>query len=119
LTEFGFLAIGFSLGVLLTKAEYALLIRDLLDRISWRNPSDYYFMTYQRKNRLVEPKPWWKSFWQPKKKEVGIPVSPEAVQEQLDKAIEDQVNAQDAEEIHRKAYVEQQAEIAKSTNRPT
>lgn len=118
MTEFGFLAIGFSLGVLFTKVEYALLIRDLLDRLSWRNPSDYYFMTYQRKNRLIEKKPWWKSVWQPKKKEVGIPVSPEAIQEQLDKALEDQVASMTAEEQHRKEYVEQQAAIAQSTNRP-
>src|SRR6185295_16276305 len=104
LTEFGYIAIGFSLGVLLCKVENALLVRDLLDRISWRNPSDYYFMTYQRKNRLIEPKKWWKNFWQPKKK--GIQVSAEAIEKQIDKALEDEINAQDAEEQHRKDFVE-------------
>lgn len=101
--------IGFALGVLVTSLKDALLIRDLLDRATWKNPADYVYMVYMRKTVLgqvrdkfwkwVMPKVW-------KKKEKGE-LTKEVIQADLAKSVEETVKFNDEAEKHRLAVLKQ------------
>ena len=105
-------AIGFGLGVLLTTFKEMSERRDLLDRLSWRQPSDYFFMTYQRKTLLKENSLLSKLNPFKKKKVVeippGIPISQEIIKKDIDK----QMEAQEESGKHYREYVEQRQQMA-------
>ena len=84
----------------------------MLDRISWRNPEDYWFFKYQQKSKPINEKKfkfpkfgWLKNN---KKEQPAKTITPEQVTEK----IESQINARDEAKIQIDAYLNQRKEAA-------
>jgi len=96
LIEAGLFGLGFGLGVLLTSFQNRSREKDMLDRISWRNPEDYFFMKWQRE-KAAPKKPSFKiPFFEPLTKEpVTIPLDAERKSEEIKTQIENQISAKE------------------------
>lgn len=114
LSSAAFLCIGFALGILFESGRNYLRERDLLDRLSWRNPSDYFFMVEQRKT--APPPPMLFKFPEMgflKKKSKPIPTV-EKIAQEAERAIENQVNAHEAGLTQAEKYLDHKRQAAKT-----
>lgn len=106
--EIGLIGLGFGLGVLLSEVRNSAREKDLLDRISWRNPEDYFFMKWQR-DKAKDIKPKFKLpavlSW-PKKNDPRISLDPQKVEENLKEAIEKQTAAREEAKINYDKFIE-------------
>lgn len=106
-------SLGLGVGVILSSLKDWMLIRELLDRITFKNPSDYFYAQHMRKDekstmdRIKEYLPL-------KKKPVAVNVVPPSmVQEDMQKQVEKQELDEQETEKHRKLYeVQRKVQIA-------
>lgn len=116
--EAGIFGLGFGLGVTLTSIQNRAREKDLLDRISWRNPEDYFFMKFQR-DSAVKKKSSFKipEFGFLKKKKVEAPslkLDEDQNAERLRQHFEKTFEAQDENRKNYEAYHEGVSEMAKA-----
>lgn len=108
---------GFGLGILFCEFFFRSRERDLLDRISWRNPEDYFFMKWQREE-AAKVKPKFKlldfSALTKKEKPQVIKLDPQKKAEEIKRAIENQVSAKDEQAKNYKEYLDHREEMAKA-----
>ena len=109
--------LGFGVGVLITSLQNFMRERDMLDRIAWRNPEDYWFFKHQQKKDAMSKKDfklpkfgWLKN----KKREEQKPIiTAEQVSKAVESKIEAQVNAMDEAKLQTKAYLKHREDSAK------
>lgn len=91
IVEIGLVGFGFGLGVLVTSIQGRIRERDMLDRISWRNPEDYYFMKYQREAAAKAKKtfefPKFGMLQKKKNEPPGIPIDPDRITKHIENSI--------------------------------
>lgn len=109
------LCIGFALGILFESGRNFFREQDLLNRLSWRNPSDYWFMTQQRK-QFKAPEKLFKlpEFGFLKKKIVKEGPEQHILDpEKLKQNIEQQIAAMDVDKEQHAKYMKHKEEAAK------